>query len=213
LTQGELVVRQDSADTVIVLSDEMTDESRLALIDLDVTADGVRGMRLRWDDESKSWRAVGRDPVVPIRENVRQKPSSHTKKKRQDLRETPLSLPKGIAQMAMPIYAGMSFRQMFEIAGLQVRDENFSPESVVVFRKPGGPNTVNIHQGMTLRQAFEGSGLAVVDIRPGMTLGQALDECGLIPSGIDFFAWKSGDSNNEESAAEWTGTVVQVIFP
>jgi hypothetical protein len=75
----------------------------------------------------------------------------------------------------------MSFRQMFEIAGLQVRGENFSPESVVVFRKPGGPNTVNIHQGMTLRQAFEGSGLAVVDIRPGMTLGQALDECGLIP--------------------------------
>lgn len=55
-TKEELVVRQGTTQTIIVVSRTLTDEARLALIDLDVTADGIRGMTLQWDAESKTWR-------------------------------------------------------------------------------------------------------------------------------------------------------------
>ncbi|MGW7572405.1 hypothetical protein [Streptomyces sp. NPDC054765] len=52
-----LTIRVDRADTLIVLPDgELSDEAKLALIDLDVTADGIRGETLAWDPESQSWR-------------------------------------------------------------------------------------------------------------------------------------------------------------
>jgi hypothetical protein len=85
--------------------------------------------------KSKSRRAVGRDPVAPIRENVRQKPSSHTKKKRQDLRETPLSLPKGYVLVNDP--AGLFPR--CRVVSLCAVVPECSLVQAVRFPRPDGP--------------------------------------------------------------------------
>ena len=44
----------DGAATVVV-TDDLPDEARLALLDLDVTADDLRGKLLRWDHETSTW--------------------------------------------------------------------------------------------------------------------------------------------------------------
>jgi hypothetical protein len=41
--------------TTIELPDVLTDDARLALIQLDVMADDIRGRTLRWDTNAKSW--------------------------------------------------------------------------------------------------------------------------------------------------------------
>ncbi len=48
-------VRDGSAATIVVTEDT-PDDARLALLDLDVTADELRGKLLRWDSGSSSWR-------------------------------------------------------------------------------------------------------------------------------------------------------------
>ncbi len=45
----------DAAATVVVTED-LPDEARLALLDLDVTDDAVRGKLLRWDGSASAWR-------------------------------------------------------------------------------------------------------------------------------------------------------------
>ena len=50
-------VRDGSAATIAITAD-LPDEARLTLLDLDVTADDVRGKLLRWDEETFSWRAA-----------------------------------------------------------------------------------------------------------------------------------------------------------
>lgn len=64
-----MIVTATGAVTTVVLPDSLTndsfaavlkdlpltDEALLALIDLDVTADGVRGETLRWDPKTKTW--------------------------------------------------------------------------------------------------------------------------------------------------------------
>jgi hypothetical protein len=45
----------DEAATIAVTADT-PDEARLALLDLDVTADELRGKLLRWDSDSSAWR-------------------------------------------------------------------------------------------------------------------------------------------------------------
>jgi hypothetical protein len=42
--------------TRLELPEDLTDEARLALIDLDPTADEARGKLLRWDETSKTWK-------------------------------------------------------------------------------------------------------------------------------------------------------------
>jgi hypothetical protein len=44
--------------TSIEVGDDLPDEARLALLDLDIEKDGVRGRRLRWDAEAGAWVAV-----------------------------------------------------------------------------------------------------------------------------------------------------------
>jgi hypothetical protein len=44
------------ASANIVVTADMPDEARLALLDLDVTADEVRGRELRWDSDTSAWR-------------------------------------------------------------------------------------------------------------------------------------------------------------
>jgi hypothetical protein len=48
-------VRNGSAATIAITADT-PDEARLALLDLDVTADAVRGKLLRWDSSASAWR-------------------------------------------------------------------------------------------------------------------------------------------------------------
>ena len=45
----------EGATTIIIVTEDLPDEARLALLDLDVTADGVRGKTLRWDSQASAW--------------------------------------------------------------------------------------------------------------------------------------------------------------
>jgi hypothetical protein len=56
-----LIGPDDDAAAKLVITKDTPDEARLALLDLDVTADDVRGHYLRWDDETKTWRPSARD--------------------------------------------------------------------------------------------------------------------------------------------------------
>ncbi len=51
-------VADGSAATIAITADT-PDEARLALLDLDVTADAVRGKVLRWDSSASAWRPAG----------------------------------------------------------------------------------------------------------------------------------------------------------
>jgi hypothetical protein len=48
-------IRGNHAATVVVTED-LPDEARLALLDLDVTTDAVHGKLLRWDSSASAWR-------------------------------------------------------------------------------------------------------------------------------------------------------------
>jgi hypothetical protein len=55
---NELHIRGKNTETaMVVVTSETPDEARLALLDLDVTADEVRGKTLRWDETAMAWRA------------------------------------------------------------------------------------------------------------------------------------------------------------
>jgi hypothetical protein len=47
------------ATAILIVTEDLPDEARLALLDLDVTAEDVRGKTLRWDNEAMAWRAGG----------------------------------------------------------------------------------------------------------------------------------------------------------
>jgi hypothetical protein len=58
----EIVVgTEDDAAATLVITSNLPDEARLALLDLDVTAEEVRGKILRWDSDAKVWRAYSAD--------------------------------------------------------------------------------------------------------------------------------------------------------
>jgi hypothetical protein len=46
----------DGSTATIVITADLPDEARLALLDLDVTADELRGKLLRWDESVLAWR-------------------------------------------------------------------------------------------------------------------------------------------------------------
>ena len=54
-TECQIGVDGGAAATIVVTADT-PDEARLALLDLDVTADEVRGKLLRWDSSASAWR-------------------------------------------------------------------------------------------------------------------------------------------------------------
>ena len=54
-TEAEIGVADGSAATIAITAD-LPDEARLALLDLDVTADELRGKVLRWDNSASAWR-------------------------------------------------------------------------------------------------------------------------------------------------------------
>jgi hypothetical protein len=51
-----LVGPEDGSAAILVITSDTPDEARLALLDLDVTAEEVRGKTLRWDSEAMAWR-------------------------------------------------------------------------------------------------------------------------------------------------------------
>lgn len=46
----------DGRTATIVVTDDLPDEARLALLDLDVTSEELQGKLLRWDGEAMAWR-------------------------------------------------------------------------------------------------------------------------------------------------------------
>jgi hypothetical protein len=50
----QIGVDGDQSATVVITKD-LPDEARLALLDLDVTAEGLRGKLLRWDSSASAW--------------------------------------------------------------------------------------------------------------------------------------------------------------
>jgi hypothetical protein len=51
-----LVGPDDGGAATLVITSDTPDEARLAVLDLDVTAEDVRGQLLRWDSETETWR-------------------------------------------------------------------------------------------------------------------------------------------------------------
>lgn len=49
----------DGSAATIAITADTPDEARLALLDLDVTADELRGKLLRWDSSASAWRPAG----------------------------------------------------------------------------------------------------------------------------------------------------------
>jgi hypothetical protein len=47
---------EDGSAATIAITEDTPDEARLALLDLDVTADELRGKLLRWDSSTSAWR-------------------------------------------------------------------------------------------------------------------------------------------------------------
>ena len=60
-TREVLVGPEDGSAAVLVVTSETPDEARLALLDMNVTAEEVRGKILRWDDDAMAWRADSAD--------------------------------------------------------------------------------------------------------------------------------------------------------
>jgi hypothetical protein len=60
-TRELLVGPEDGSAATLVVTSKTPDEARLAVLDLDVTADEVRGKTLRWDDDTMVWRADSTD--------------------------------------------------------------------------------------------------------------------------------------------------------
>jgi hypothetical protein len=56
--KAEIVVRTDDAFTVIELEEGVPDEARLALLDLNIEAEDIRGHRLRWDAALSAWAPI-----------------------------------------------------------------------------------------------------------------------------------------------------------
>jgi hypothetical protein len=69
------IIVSGSAATTLVLPEDFTDAARLAAIDLDVNAEGVRGAELHWDASAGSWRPVA--IAGPEQANI--SPESHQK--------------------------------------------------------------------------------------------------------------------------------------
>jgi len=51
--------------STVVITDDLPDEARLALLDLDITADGMRGKELGWDPDAGAWLPTGADDARP----------------------------------------------------------------------------------------------------------------------------------------------------
>ncbi|OIJ65516.1 hypothetical protein [Streptomyces mangrovisoli] len=49
--------------TTVALPEDFTEEARLALIELDITADAVRGTTLRWNQDTQTWQAADAEEV------------------------------------------------------------------------------------------------------------------------------------------------------
>jgi hypothetical protein len=59
---AEIEVRLGDAATTVVLTQELPDEARLMLLDLDLTSDEIRGKALRWDSTEGAWQAFSLKP-------------------------------------------------------------------------------------------------------------------------------------------------------
>ena len=55
---AEIELHGDEATTTIVLTGEMSDDAKLALLDLDLESDKVKGKTMKWDSEAGSWTSV-----------------------------------------------------------------------------------------------------------------------------------------------------------
>ena len=55
---AEIQVEFNTATTVILLTNELPDEARLILLDLDLASDDTKGKTLIWDTESGTWKSV-----------------------------------------------------------------------------------------------------------------------------------------------------------
>ncbi len=51
-----LIGPDDGAAATLVITSDTPDEARLAVLDLDVTAENVRGQHLLWDSATETWR-------------------------------------------------------------------------------------------------------------------------------------------------------------
>jgi hypothetical protein len=70
----EIVVKADDTITVFEFDEQVSDEARLALLNLDITDKAVKGHRLKWSPKVRAWVAVGMGGSPP-KSNHGPKPS------------------------------------------------------------------------------------------------------------------------------------------
>jgi hypothetical protein len=52
---ADIVVEADDAVTSLEITDDLSDEAKLALLDLDISDQSIQGRRLRWDGHARRW--------------------------------------------------------------------------------------------------------------------------------------------------------------
>ena len=50
-----MIVDDGAAVTSLEITDALTDEAKLALLDIDIRNKTIRGKSLRWDNQAKAW--------------------------------------------------------------------------------------------------------------------------------------------------------------
>jgi hypothetical protein len=58
----DLLVQEDDSLTVLEISEDLPDDARWALLDLDIKAPAVRGHRLRWNAYTETWEPTVSEP-------------------------------------------------------------------------------------------------------------------------------------------------------
>jgi hypothetical protein len=56
---ADIEIPLEDCITTVEINSDLPEEARLALFDLDLTAEGVRGHRMRWDPLAKAWVTSG----------------------------------------------------------------------------------------------------------------------------------------------------------
>jgi hypothetical protein len=60
---ADMIVDDGETVTSLEITEALTDEAKLALLDLDISNKAIRGKNLRWDSQSKAWVPRGREPA------------------------------------------------------------------------------------------------------------------------------------------------------
>jgi hypothetical protein len=185
----ELVVKQGSTETTVIIPENMSDDARLALIDLDVTLDRFHGQTLYWDAGGGAWRAR---TYVSVR-------------RREFHNEHPLK--SGLTKIDKP-FSPEKFIFFYQ----RTRVLNYVPSWMTVSEAFSKGLLVEGATSITFGRTADARGVRAVEIRPGMTLKQAIVASGVIADGNMFNICVIPQGGEESLATDYAGQMIE-YFP